>query len=101
MPLFFVVGGFASLTAWHSLRRRGGTGAEYVRKRILRLAQPALPLYVFYVVVLLILRFIGVDQSSSTIRSAVPARRSGSSPHTRWCNPSCRSWPACTSGRHG
>ncbi len=52
MPLFFVVGGFASLTAWHSLRRRGGTGAEYVRKRILRLAQPALPLYVFYVVVL-------------------------------------------------
>ncbi|TPW74614.1 acyltransferase family protein [Schumannella soli] len=52
MPLFFVVGGFASLTAWRSLRRRGGTAAEYVRSRVLRLAQPALPLFLFYVVVL-------------------------------------------------
>ena len=62
MPLFFVVGGFASLTAWRSLRRRGGGGAEYVRNRVLRLAQPALPLYVFYVVALLVILFIGVDR---------------------------------------
>lgn len=52
MPLFFVVGGFASITAWRSLTRRGGTAADYVRNRVLRLAQPALPLYVFYVVVI-------------------------------------------------
>ncbi len=52
MPLFFVVGGFASLTAWRSLRRRGGGGPDYVKARILRLAQPALPLFVFYVVVI-------------------------------------------------
>ena len=51
MPLFFVVGGFASLTAWRSLQRRGGTAADYVRNRVLRLAQPALPLFLFYVVV--------------------------------------------------
>lgn len=62
MPLFFVVGGFASLTAWRSLLRRGGGGAEYVRNRVLRLAQPALPLYVFYAVVLIVLLIIGVDQ---------------------------------------
>ena len=61
MPLFFVVGGFACLTAWRSLVRRGGTGAEYVRNRVLRLAQPALPLYVFYVVVLVVILLIGVD----------------------------------------
>ena len=61
MPLFFVVGGFASLTAWRSLVRRGGTGAEYVRNRVLRLAQPALPLYLFYVVVLVVILLIGVD----------------------------------------
>ena len=61
MPLFFVVGGFASLTAWRSLVRRGGTGAEYVRNRVLRLAQPALPLYVFYAVVLIVILLIGVD----------------------------------------
>ncbi len=61
MPLFFVVGGFASLTAWRSLVRRGGTGAEYVRNRVLRLAQPALPLYLFYMVVLVVVLLIGVD----------------------------------------
>ncbi|MGL4339563.1 MAG: acyltransferase family protein [Rhodoglobus sp.] len=52
MPLFFVVGGFASITAWRSTVRRGGTAAGYVRTRVLRLAQPALPLYLFYVAVI-------------------------------------------------
>ncbi|RUR03460.1 acyltransferase family protein [Labedella endophytica] len=61
MPLFFVVGGFASLTAWRSLRRRGGNAADYVRNRVLRLAQPALPLFVFYVVAIGGARLLGVD----------------------------------------
>lgn len=52
MPLFFVVGGFASITAWRSNVRRGGTAADYVKTRVLRLAQPAFPLFVFYVVVI-------------------------------------------------
>ena len=61
MPLFFVVGGFASLTSWRGLVRRGETGAQYVRNRTLRLAQPALPLFLFYVVVIGAARLIGVD----------------------------------------
>jgi fucose 4-O-acetylase-like acetyltransferase len=61
MPLFFVVGGFASITAWRSLTRRGGTASDYVRNRVLRLAQPALPLFVFYVVVIGGARLFGVD----------------------------------------
>lgn len=61
MPLFFVVGGFASLTAWRSLSRRGGSGADFVRNRVLRLAQPAFPLFVFYVVVVGAATLIGVD----------------------------------------
>lgn len=61
MPLFFVVGGFASITAWRSLVRRGGTGADYVRNRVLRLAQPALPLFIFYAVVLGGAYLIGID----------------------------------------
>ncbi|PPF88267.1 acyltransferase [Subtercola sp. Z020] len=61
MPLFFVVGGFASLTAWRSSQRRGGTAAGFVRTRMLRLAQPALPLFVFYVVVIGGARLIGID----------------------------------------
>ncbi len=61
MPLFFVVGGFASLTAWRSLTRRGGTAEEYVRSRVLRLAQPALPLFIFYAVVIGGAKLLGVD----------------------------------------
>lgn len=52
MPLFFVVGGFASITAWRSSVRRGGTAADYVKTRVLRLAQPSFPLFVFYAVVI-------------------------------------------------
>lgn len=72
MPLFFVVGGFASLTAWRSLRRRNGTGAGYVRSRVLRLAQPALPLYVFYAVALIVIGLIGVDPQlvNTTVQGA-------------------------------
>jgi fucose 4-O-acetylase-like acetyltransferase len=61
MPLFFVVGGFAAITAWRSLVRRGGTAADYVRNRVLRLAQPALPLFVFYVIVIGAARLLGID----------------------------------------
>jgi fucose 4-O-acetylase-like acetyltransferase len=61
MPLFFVVGGFASLTSWRSLQRRGGGAADYVRSRVIRLARPALPLFVFYVVVVGGATLIGVN----------------------------------------
>jgi hypothetical protein len=61
MPLFFVVGGFAGATAWRSHRKRGETSAEFVRLRVLRLAQPALPLFLFYVVVLGAAALIGID----------------------------------------
>jgi fucose 4-O-acetylase-like acetyltransferase len=67
MPLFFVVGGFASITAWRSLTRRGGTAADYVRNRVLRLAQPALPLYVFYVVVIGAAMLIGIAPELVTL----------------------------------
>jgi hypothetical protein len=61
MPQFFVVGGFASLTAWRSLVRRGGTAPDYVRTRVLRLAQPTLPLFLFYLAVLGGATLLGVD----------------------------------------
>jgi peptidoglycan/LPS O-acetylase OafA/YrhL len=61
MPIFFVVGGFAGLTSWRSTIRRGGNAPDFVRTRVLRLAQPALPLFIFYVVVLGAATLIGVD----------------------------------------
>ncbi len=62
MPLFFVVGGFAAITAWRSSVRRGGTAADYVKTRVLRLAQPSLPLFLFYVVVIGGATLIGIDR---------------------------------------
>ncbi len=53
MPLFFVVGGFASAAGWTSWTRCGGDAVGFVRSRALRLARPALPLFVFFAVVLL------------------------------------------------
>ncbi|MDN5726261.1 MAG: acyltransferase [Propionibacteriales bacterium] len=41
MPLFFVIGGFASLTGWRSAQRRGEDGWCFFRTRLIRLAWPA------------------------------------------------------------
>lgn len=60
MPLFFVVGGFASAAGWESWRRRGGDATGFIRTRTLRLAQPALPLFAFLAVVLLAATALGI-----------------------------------------
>ena len=61
MPLFFVVGGFASAAGWASWTARGGDAAGFVRTRILRLVQPALPLFGLVAVILLGARVAGAD----------------------------------------
>ena len=60
MPLFFVVGGFASAAGWSSWTRRGGDARGFIRTRTLRLAQPALPLFVFFAVVLVTVSLLGI-----------------------------------------
>jgi surface polysaccharide O-acyltransferase-like enzyme len=52
MPLFFVVGGFASLTSWRSLQRKGGDAGDYLRNRVLRLVRPTVALYAFLAIAL-------------------------------------------------
>lgn len=52
MPLFFVVGGFAASVGWRSWTAKGGDAAGFIRTRTLRLAQPALPLFAFFALVL-------------------------------------------------
>jgi hypothetical protein len=41
MPGFFVIGGFAGALAYRRLRRRGGTGVQFVTGRVHRLLVPA------------------------------------------------------------
>ncbi len=60
MPLFFVVGGFAAATGWRSWTAKGGDAVGFIRTRTLRLAQPALPLFVFFAVVLVAVTPAGI-----------------------------------------
>lgn len=41
MPLFFVTGGATGLQSWRRLKASGGTAAQFVRARLLRLVTPA------------------------------------------------------------
>lgn len=61
MPLFFVVGGFASVAAYRSARRAGRDGGDYVRGRILRLARPALPVFAFFAIALGVVTALRLD----------------------------------------
>jgi fucose 4-O-acetylase-like acetyltransferase len=45
MPLFFVVGGFASAVGWRSTLARGGGARDFVSTRLVRLFRPAVPLF--------------------------------------------------------
>ncbi|MCP1504293.1 fucose 4-O-acetylase-like acetyltransferase [Curtobacterium herbarum] len=45
MPLFFVVGGFASAVGWRSTVARGGGARDWVATRLVRLYRPAVPLF--------------------------------------------------------
>ena len=61
MPLFFVVGGFASATAWAGARRRGDDAGDFVRGRLLRLARPASAVFVALALALAVATAVGVD----------------------------------------
>lgn len=47
MPLFFFIGGYASLNGWRRTQATGGTWAEYLRSRLRRLGIPVLVLIGF------------------------------------------------------
>ena len=61
MPVFFICGGFASITQWRRLRGHGETVAHYVRIRAIRLAQPVVALVAAVGVVLAGMLLAGVD----------------------------------------
>lgn len=61
MPLFFIAGGFASLSQWRRMQARGASAAEYVLGRIRRLTVPALLLITTVGGAMLVLRALGAD----------------------------------------
>lgn len=67
MPLFFVVGGFASATAWAGARRRGDDAGDFVRGRLLRLARPAAAVFVVLALALVLATTLGVDPTLTDV----------------------------------
>ena len=60
MPLFFLLGGFSSLTQWRRLRGAGVSASDYVRMRITRLVRPAVLLFALVGLTLAILALTGL-----------------------------------------
>lgn len=60
MPLFFLLGGFSSLTQWRRLRGAGVSGSDYVRMRITRLVRPAVLLFALVGLTLAVLALTGL-----------------------------------------
>lgn len=61
MPLFFIAGGFASITQWRRMRERGATASDYIAARIRRLAVPALIMIATVGAVLCAAGLLGAD----------------------------------------
>jgi fucose 4-O-acetylase-like acetyltransferase len=67
MPLFFVVGGFVGISSWRRLEASGGTAADFIRSRVLRLARPAVPLFIVFAIGILVLRLSGVPSEAVSL----------------------------------
>lgn len=64
MPLFFMVGGVVGLGSWERLERTGGNASDFIRARILRLARPAIALFAFFTVAIMVLHMVGIAPES-------------------------------------
>ena len=64
MPLFFMIGGFVGVQAWRRAEERGGSAAEFIRGRFMRLARPAVPFFAFLTLGILVLHLTGVSPGS-------------------------------------
>jgi fucose 4-O-acetylase-like acetyltransferase len=65
MPLFFFVGGFANMTTYRSLRRRGDSAVAFVRTRLERLLRPSLIFIAVWAVVQAVLHAADVGEPTT------------------------------------
>ncbi|NUP59977.1 MAG: acyltransferase [Pseudarthrobacter sp.] len=70
MPLFFVTGGITGLQSWRRLREKGGTAAQFIRARLLRMVLPATALLAVMVLGLEIAGLLGVDRQVVQLMAA-------------------------------
>lgn len=75
MPLFFIVGGYASAASWLAAERSGTQYRTWLGQRLRRLLTPVVPLLVFWVVFANLALLVGIDSklvSLSTMGALVP-----------------------------
>lgn len=70
MPLFFVTGGMTGLQSWRRLKGSGGTAAQFIRARLLRLLLPATALLAVMVLGLGAAAVLGVDRQAVQLMAA-------------------------------
>src|SRR5262249_11209895 len=97
MPIFFLVGGYASSASMAS-HRRGGDGIGWVLRRTDRLLRPTTALFLVLPAVTVVTVAGGWTGSNSVTRSGLPPCRCGSCCRTSswWC--SRRGCTGCTAG---
>jgi len=61
MPLFFLLGGFASIKHWRRMREKGALPADYIGQRVNRLARPAVAPIALVGAVITILLIAGIS----------------------------------------
>ena len=75
MPLFFIVGGYASAASWLSAERENKSYRVWLSERLRRLLTPVIPLLVFWIIGASVAIELGVDPgmlSLATMASMVP-----------------------------
>ncbi|MGD8743130.1 MAG: acyltransferase [Granulosicoccaceae bacterium] len=68
MPIFFIVGGYANAAAWKSAQRRDLAYGEWATARLQRLVGPVVPLLIFWTLLAIIARQLGMQ--TETIQTA-------------------------------
>ena len=63
MPVFFVVGGYSNSVSWLSAQRKGMEYGDWAARRMQRLVGPLVPLLIFWMLLTVTMRQLGVPHS--------------------------------------
>ena len=71
MPIFFFVGGMANAISWDNAKNRGESYVDWINRRARRLLWPVVPLFLAWLVFVLVLELVGVPSYLVVLGSQV------------------------------
>lgn len=69
MPVFFIVGGYSNSVSWSSAMRKGTDFSTWAAARLQRLVGPLMPLLIFWSILAVIMRQLGVEPALMRVAS--------------------------------